>query len=70
VRPTQIPYNGLVGSDEVCVFCRKRPVDPVYRPFCCERCKLLDLARWVEGSYRVPAESAPAAPDDDEPGPE
>ena len=39
-----------------CVFCRKHPVDPAWRPFCSERCKLLDLARWADGKYRVPAE--------------
>lgn len=29
-----------------------------YRPFCSERCKLLDLGRWLEEDYRiqVPAE--------------
>ena len=31
-------------------------------PFCGERCKLIDLGRWLNGSYQVPAE-----PDDDEP---
>jgi endogenous inhibitor of DNA gyrase (YacG/DUF329 family) len=42
-----------------CVFCRKHPVDPVWRPFCSERCKLLDLARWADGAYRVAAEPIP-----------
>jgi endogenous inhibitor of DNA gyrase (YacG/DUF329 family) len=40
----------------VCVFCRRRPVDPGWRPFCSERCKTLDLARWADGTYRVPGE--------------
>jgi uncharacterized protein len=39
-----------------CVCCRKHPVDPRWRPFCSERCKLLDLARWADGAYRVPGE--------------
>ena len=39
-----------------CVFCRKRPIDPAWRPFCSERCKLLDLARWADGNYRIGAE--------------
>lgn len=30
-----------------------------FRPFCCERCQLIDLGRWVEGEYRVPGESIP-----------
>jgi endogenous inhibitor of DNA gyrase (YacG/DUF329 family) len=24
-----------------------------YRPFCCERCKLIDLGSWADESYRV-----------------
>ena len=23
-------------------------------PFCCERCKLIDLGRWLDGRYQVP----------------
>jgi endogenous inhibitor of DNA gyrase (YacG/DUF329 family) len=49
---------------EVCVFCRKQPVDPHWRPFCSERCKIQDLARWADGTYSVPAESVPE-PDDE-----
>ena len=39
-----------------CVFCRRHPVDPAWRPFCSERCKLLDLAQWADGNYRIAAE--------------
>ncbi len=49
---------------ELCVLCRRHPVDPMWRPFCSERCKLQDLARWVDGSYRVPAEPVPDAGND------
>ncbi len=24
-----------------------------YFPFCCERCRLLDLGKWMDGSYKV-----------------
>ncbi len=24
-----------------------------FRPFCSERCKLIDLGAWIEGSYRI-----------------
>ncbi len=27
-----------------------------YRPFCSERCKLIDLGAWANEEYRVPAE--------------
>ena len=52
----------------LCVFCRRHPVDPAWRPFCSERCKLQDLARWAEGGYRIPAE--PVGDDDKEDGDE
>jgi endogenous inhibitor of DNA gyrase (YacG/DUF329 family) len=29
-----------------------------WRPFCGERCKLIDLGAWAEGEYRIPAEPA------------
>jgi endogenous inhibitor of DNA gyrase (YacG/DUF329 family) len=40
----------------LCVFCRRHPVDLAWRPFCSERCKLQDLARWADGTYRVAAD--------------
>jgi len=48
----------------VCVFCRRHPVEPCWRPFCSERCKLRDLARWADGSYRIAADT-PVDPGDD-----
>jgi endogenous inhibitor of DNA gyrase (YacG/DUF329 family) len=39
-----------------CAFCRTHQVDPAWRPFCSERCKLQDLARWADGTYRVAGE--------------
>jgi endogenous inhibitor of DNA gyrase (YacG/DUF329 family) len=39
---------------ELCVFCRRQQAVQEWRPFCSERCRLQDLARWVDGQYRVP----------------
>ncbi len=25
-------------------------------PFCCERCQLVDLGRWLDEAYRIPEE--------------
>jgi len=25
-------------------------------PFCSDRCRLIDLARWIDGYYRIPGE--------------
>ena len=35
-------------------------------PFCSERCKLVDLGRWLKGAYRLP-DPEPAADGIDEP---
>ena len=37
--------------------------DSAYRPFCSERCKLLDLGAWAEESYRVPVAENKDEPD-------
>jgi hypothetical protein len=61
-------YNRLVKTPDpaaICAFCRRRPAAEEWRPFCSERCKLQDLARWADGAYRVPGERLPE-PDDSE----
>jgi endogenous inhibitor of DNA gyrase (YacG/DUF329 family) len=35
-----------------------------FRPFCSERCKLLDLGAWADERYAVPAASEPLSDDD------
>lgn len=52
-----------IPMSTACPIC-KRPVDPLprdsgaftpkYYPFCSERCKLIDLGRWLDGKYQVP----------------
>ena len=39
-----------------CPTCKKKvPYEGnPFRPFCSERCKLIDLDNWLEGRYRVP----------------
>jgi endogenous inhibitor of DNA gyrase (YacG/DUF329 family) len=38
-----------------------------WRPFCSERCKMIDVGAWASESYRVPTTDAPE-PDDSDPG--
>jgi endogenous inhibitor of DNA gyrase (YacG/DUF329 family) len=41
-----------------CPTCRQ-PVEnekSPWRPFCSRRCKLIDLGRWLDGSYALPGE--------------
>jgi len=39
-------------------------MDERWRPFCSERCRNEDLARWVDGRYRVAGDSEPVPTDD------
>ena len=48
-----------MSQPALCVFCRRHAVEQAWRPFCSERCKLQDLARWADGSYRIAAEPVP-----------
>ncbi len=50
-----------------CPTCR-RPVEwspeSPWRPFCSERCKLVDLGAWVSESRAIPGEEIPIVQDD------
>lgn len=35
-----------------------------FRPFCSERCKLLDFGAWADGEYALPAESSALSEED------
>jgi endogenous inhibitor of DNA gyrase (YacG/DUF329 family) len=38
-----------------------------YRPFCSERCKLIDLGQWASEAYRVPVDEQEAERKDEPP---
>jgi uncharacterized protein len=47
----------------LCPICKKtttRREDPSapnpFFPFCSDRCRLVDLGRWLDGRYQIPAE--------------
>jgi uncharacterized protein len=48
------------GNPRPCPICGK-PAAVASRPFCSERCRDVDLNRWLSNSYAIPA-----AKDDDE----
>ena len=56
-----------MGEARLCVLCRTRPVDDRWRPFCSQRCRNEDLARWAEGSYRVASDPIPTDDTDSDP---
>lgn len=50
-----------------CPHCRKRvPYEGnPFRPFCSERCRLIDLGAWIDEVYQIPG--APAAENEETP---
>ena len=51
--------------EKSCPTCRRvaaeRSANPAF-PFCSERCRLIDLGRWLGEEYRVPDNSTPPDP--------
>jgi endogenous inhibitor of DNA gyrase (YacG/DUF329 family) len=42
-------------STRKCPICR-RAQETTFQPFCSKRCADIDLARWLNGTYAIPAE--------------
>lgn len=46
-------------ADPTCPICRlavpKGRENPAF-PFCSDRCKVIDLGKWLSGDYRIPVE--------------
>ena len=62
------PISSKPGTKLVnCPQCGKSvewSADNPYRPFCCERCKTIDLGAWATESYRVPVAEDDENPED------
>ena len=58
----QFPH-GLRGYTNLmkCPTCKKETeyAGNPYRPFCSERCKLIDLGKWAGGEHRIPTKERP-----------
>ncbi|HLS80489.1 MAG TPA: DNA gyrase inhibitor YacG [Steroidobacter sp.] len=56
----------MIASCPTC----NRPVEwsenSPWRPFCSERCKLIDLGAWASEQRAIPGDAAPQEGDDDE----
>ena len=39
-----------------CPICGQQTANEKYRPFCSKRCADVDLGRWFNGAYAVPAQ--------------
>ena len=47
-----VPADQLVEDHRA-----QRPVEPAWRPFCSERCKLMDLGAWASERHAIPGEA-------------
>ena len=50
-----------------CAYCRReisQENNPFF-PFCSERCRLIDLDKWLSGDYVVPGRDREQQPEDD-----
>ncbi len=48
----------MKNREVACPHCKKKfnYFESEFRPFCCEKCRLIDLGHWLSESYSVPAE--------------
>ncbi len=54
-------------SEVKCPTCGKSVVwrtESKWRPFCSERCKLIDLGEWADEGHRIPGPPVPPNPND------
>ncbi len=52
----------ITKKDITCPTCNKKNTwrdDNPSRPFCSERCKLIDLGEWADEKHRIPTDEKP-----------
>jgi endogenous inhibitor of DNA gyrase (YacG/DUF329 family) len=50
-----------------CPNCKKQSeysINNAFRPFCSERCKMIDLGDWANENYKIPVNPSHKEPDD------
>jgi endogenous inhibitor of DNA gyrase (YacG/DUF329 family) len=54
----------------ICPICKKETTweGNLFRPFCSERCRLIDLGKWASGDYRIAGKSQDMQDKNDEGG--
>ena len=60
--------SGSSSFSVKCPICKKEVgwEETPSRPFCSERCRLIDLGSWASGDYRIPTREIPDPHEDDE----
>ena len=52
-----MPPDSRPAGTRACPICGK-PATPQAQPFCSERCRDVDLNRWLSGNYSIPGQPA------------
>ena len=52
--PVEPPEKQRTAKGKPCPICGK-PATESSKPFCSERCRDVDLNRWLSNSYKIPA---------------
>ncbi|MCE5194743.1 MAG: DNA gyrase inhibitor YacG [Nitrospiraceae bacterium] len=52
----------------ICPICKNQTTweENPWRPFCCEKCKMIDLGKWVLEDYKIPDENIDGNSEEDE----
>jgi endogenous inhibitor of DNA gyrase (YacG/DUF329 family) len=61
-EPRRRPPKGPKGRR--CPVCG-RPAAAAHDPFCSERCRQIDLGRWLKGAYHIPGRPPGLGEEDD-----
>jgi endogenous inhibitor of DNA gyrase (YacG/DUF329 family) len=64
------PAKPAVVACPICSAAVSWTAENRWKPFCSERCKMIDLGQWATETYRVPAESVSDANHEPEDGPQ
>ncbi|PCI41729.1 MAG: DNA gyrase inhibitor YacG [Rhodospirillaceae bacterium] len=62
-KPSNVVELKTAKKASNCPMCKKK-TDQKFKPFCSKHCADLDLGKWLDGGYRVPAEELLGAYDD------
>jgi uncharacterized protein len=62
----------MTGLNVTCPLCKKKTPwkDNLFRPFCSDRCRLIDLGKWASDEYRIPGDKPDPAAESSEENPD
>ena len=60
--------DGERARSALCPICKKRTAwrENPCRPFCSERCRMIDLGKWAAEQYRIPGEKKDAGAEEED----